>query len=91
MQAFPHLRELLRSAEAESVYAPRLAAAAPLYRRLLARYRGDGLTWQDAWASYGAVCDGSAPLEQLELLLRMSLEALTLGCPQVRPACQRFK
>lgn len=65
------------------MYAPRLAAAASLYRTLVATHAGDGMTWQDAWASYCEVCDGRAPRAQLEQLVGMSLESLALDTPQV--------
>lgn len=83
LQAFPPLRKLLRSPEAEAVYAPRLAAASPLYRILLDAHRQDGMTWQDAWASFCSICDGNAPMEQLQQLVGLSLETIALGTPQV--------
>jgi hypothetical protein len=84
LQVFPPWRAQLRLPEAEAVYAPRLAAAAPLYRTLIATHHCDGMTWQDAWASYCEVCDGRAPRAQLEQLIGMSLQSLALGTPQVR-------
>jgi hypothetical protein len=82
----PPWQKLLRTPQAEAVYAPRLAAAAPLYRKLLAqRQQEDGMAWLDAFASYQAVCAGRVPLEQLQQLVGMSLESLALGTPQARP------
>lgn len=93
MQVCPSWQRLLRQPEAEAVYAPRMRAAAPLYRALLEAHAADGMTWADAWASYCSVCDGSAPLDQLQRLVAMSLESLTMRVPEVRPAassCQIF-
>jgi hypothetical protein len=83
VQVCPAWHKLLRQPQAESVYRPRMQAAAPLYRALLDMHRQDGMTWQDAWGSYCSVCDGSAPLEQLHRLMGMSLESLTMRTPSV--------